>query len=416
MELSELALRLALALAIGLIVGIERGWHDRDEGEGQRTAGVRTFSLIGLMGGIIGALPAAASVPLVAVAFATLGLTLGAFMWREGHVENDYSATSLIAAMLTFALGVYAVLGDTTVAAGAAVATTVLLANKKWLHERVARITWVELRSGLVLAAMTFIALPLLPDSNIGPFGSFNPHELWLMTILIAGISFIGYASVKIAGHRRGLLLSAAFGGLIASTAVTLALSRMARDNAAHTAILASGVLAAGAVMFIRMLMVAGLLNPPLAVSMAPALAAGAAAMGLSAFYFARRDSHMEERDGGEFTLTNPFSFIEVLRFGALLSGVTVAAAVVRHFFGDAGLLPLGAIAGLADVDAMTLSIAKLENPSALAAHAVLLTAGVNTLVKSVYAWVTGGAVIGRPVLAGSALAVAAGAAASALV
>jgi hypothetical protein len=146
MDTLDLALRLGLALAIGFLVGLERGWRERDEEEGSRTAGLRTFSLIGLLGGVFGALSLNDDRILLAAGFLTLGGALGAFMWREGEHRHDYSATSLVAALLTFALGAFALLGDIRVAAGAGVAAVILLANKETLHGWLERITWVELR------------------------------------------------------------------------------------------------------------------------------------------------------------------------------------------------------------------------------------------------------------------------------
>ena len=203
MEQTELISRLGLSLAIGFLIGLERGWRERDAEEGHRTAGLRTFSLIGLMGGIFGALSLDGDRILLAAGFTTIGVTLGAFMWREGQTQDSLSATSLVAAMLTFLLGVFAVLGDLRVAAGAGVATVILLAHKEFLHEWLTRITWIELRSGLLLAAMTFMLLPLLPDRTIDPWNVLNPHSLWLMTVLIAAVSFGGYAIVKLCGTKN---------------------------------------------------------------------------------------------------------------------------------------------------------------------------------------------------------------------
>ena len=177
--------------------------------------------------------------------------------------------------MLTFMLGAFAVLGDPAVAAAAGVAAAVLLATKVQLHGWLARITWPELRAGLILAAMTFIALPLLPHRAIDPYGAINPYELWLMTILIAAVSFAGYAAIRIAGPERGTVLAAAAGGLVASTAVTLTLARLARDNPARVRLLGGSVILSGAIMLLRVLVVVAVINLAFARSLAPALLAG---------------------------------------------------------------------------------------------------------------------------------------------
>ncbi len=406
-----LALRLGLALALGFIIGLERGWKERDEEEGHRTAGLRTFSLIGLLGGIFGILSMRGDLVLLAAGFITVSAVLAAYMWREGEHVHDFSATSLVAAMLTFMLGALAVLGDMAIVAGAGIAAVMLLAYKTTLHGWLARITWAELRSGLLLTAMTFIALPLLPDRTVDPWNAINPHDLWLMTILIAAVSFAGYVAVKLAGPERGLILAAALGGLVASTAVTLSLARLARQNVSRVRLLSGGIVASGCVMMLRVLIVTGLINLPLAVELGPVLLAAAAMMALSAAFLVRTDGH----DGGKeqpLVLKNPFLLSEVLRFGALLAIVMLAVELARRYFGDVGLLGVAALSGLADVDAVTLSVARLEGTVPAAVDAILLTVAVNTVAKTVYAWVVGGTRLGSILLAQNAatMAVAAGA------
>ncbi|MCB1380656.1 MAG: MgtC/SapB family protein [Alphaproteobacteria bacterium] len=400
MDIEQLSLRIGLALAIGFVIGLERGWRERSEKEGSRTAGIRTYSLIGLLGGILGAISLQGDRILLGAAFVTLGAALAAYMWREGERHKDLSATSLVAALLTFALGAFAVLGDSAAAAGAGVVTVILLASKKSLHGWLARITWIELQSGLLLAAMTFIALPLLPNRPIDPWDALNPHDLWLMTILIATVSFAGYAAVKLAGPRRGLTLAAALGGLFASTAVTLSLARLAKGNSAHVKLLGGSILAAGCVMLLRVLVVAGLINRPLAVLLAPTLMTAAAVSAVIAYLLVQSGRDVKAHDGKGLDLKNPFDLGEVLRFGLLLTAVMLAVVFARQYFGDAGLLGLAALSGLADVDAMTISAARLDSTGTIAANAILLAIAVNSLAKSIYAWYAGGSRIGLWMLA----------------
>jgi uncharacterized membrane protein (DUF4010 family) len=406
MDLREVALRLGLALALGFIIGLERGWKERDEEEGHRTAGLRTFSLIGLLGGIFGVLSLRGDMLLLAAGFVTTSAVLAAYMWREGQHAHDFSATSLVAAMVTFMLGALAVLGDMAIAAGAGVAAVMLLAYKTSLHGWLARITWVELRSGLLLAAMTFIALPLLPDRTVDPWNAVNPHDLWLMTILIAAVSFAGYVAVKMAGPERGLILAAALGGLFASTAVTLSLARLARGNAAHVRLLAGGISAAGAVMMLRVLVVTGLINTGLAIALAPVLLAAVAVTAMSALILIRGNGR-DGRKAAPMELRNPFDLPEVLRFGLLLAVVMLAVELARRYFGDIGVLGVAALSALADVDAVTLSVARLNGAADIAVDAILLTVAVNTVAKTIYAWYAGGGQLGRILLVQNAATIA---------
>ncbi|WP_395687324.1 MgtC/SapB family protein [Aestuariivirga sp.] len=399
MEFPELATRLGLALALGFIIGFERGWKERAEGEGRRAAGLRTFSLIGLLGGLFGVLSLEGDRMLIAAGFLTTGAVMAAFIWRETAHEGDFSATTLVAALVTFALGALAVLGDMRLAAGAGVATVGLLAYKTQLHGFLARITWDELRSGLLLAAMTFIALPLLPDRAIDPWGAINPHQLWLITILIAAVSFVGYVAVKLAGPERGLILAAALGGLISSTVVTLTLSALAKSNPARIGLLAGGILASGAVMLARVVVLAAALNLSLAASLAAPFAAAALVQALAAWLLIGRDRRNGIGDPARLVHKNPFLLSEVLRFGAMLAAVMLAAGIAQSFWGNAGLIAVAAISGLADVDALTLSVANMGPVTALGVVAVLLCVAVNTLAKCAYAWIEGGTRLGLALL-----------------
>jgi uncharacterized membrane protein (DUF4010 family) len=399
MDLTEIATRLGLALALGFVIGLERGWKERDEGEGKRAAGLRTFSLIGLMGGIFGVLSPTGEHVLLAVGFVTTGAIMALFIWRENVREGDYSATTIVAALLTFILGALAVLGEMAVAAGAGVATVGLLAYKSQLHGFLARLTWAELRSGFLLAAMTFIALPLLPDRALDPWGALNPHELWLITILIAAVSFAGYVAVKLVGPSRGLVLAASVGGLVSSTVVTLSLARLVPANVERLGLLAGAIIASGAVMLLRVLFLAGVLNLPLALALAGPLLAAAAVQAVSAALLIGRDG----KDGTEaqgLVHRNPFLLSEVLRFGAMLAAVMLAAGIAQSIYGGSGLLAVAAISGLADVDAVTLSVAGMGPPDRIGVAAILLAIGVNNIAKSVYAWSAGGRKLGLMLLA----------------
>jgi uncharacterized membrane protein (DUF4010 family) len=162
----------------------------------------------------LGETPNLAGGIVLGVAFAAYSIVITLFSREENRAAGSFSATTAIAGMLTFALGAYALLGDIRIAAGVAVAVTALLASREELHGWVEKITWPELRSVVVLLAMTFIALPILPNQPVGPFGGINLREVWIIAIVLASVSFLGYLAVKYFGARRGLLLAAAAGAL----------------------------------------------------------------------------------------------------------------------------------------------------------------------------------------------------------
>lgn len=406
----ELFQRLGLALAIGLLVGLERGWRERDGVAGSRVAGIRTFAIIGLLGGIWGTLyPTVGgfALGLAAAGFAG-GFTV--FQWRESVVENNLSVTTLIAGLTVFALGVYAVLGNMAAAGAAGVATFALLAEREALHEFLKKVTWPELRAALVLLAMTFVLLPVLPDRAIDPWDAVNPHTLWLLTILIAAISYAGYVATRLAGARKGLLYAGAVGGLISSTTVTLTYSQLARKKPAIARQTTPGILLSWIISLVRMTAIATALAPALLMPLVAPVAA--AVIVLVAVGFVLSERAADDAQAPQFDLTNPFELGEVLRFGALLAAIMVAAKLVLAMFGQAGLLPLAALTGLADVDPITLSVSRMLGAS-LTAHgaalAILVAGGANLVAKAGIAVAVSGPRHGLPVGIAAALAIAAG-------
>lgn len=410
MVVEETFVRLGLALALGLLIGVERGWHERREAEGERTAGLRTFALIGLSGGVWGLLShVLGPLPLV-LAFLVIAGALTAFRWRETARAGSFGATTLIAAFLTFALGAYAVLGDMAVAAAAAVATAGLLGAKEWLHGWLRILTWPELRSALILLAMTFVVLPVLPDRGFGPYEALNPWRLWLMTIAIAGVSFVGYVAVKAFGERFGPLIAGLAGGLVSSTAVTIDMARRARSASDQRPLLA-GVMAASAVMFVRVGIVLALFGPSLLGRLGAPLAAAAVISGTGAVVVSARSAVPEAAEVGS-QFRNPVELQAVLGFGALLALVLLLSEVLSATIGGQGVVLLAAFAGIADVDAITLSMTAVAGVSTsvdFAAAAILVAVAVNAVAKSLFALGAGGLRFGVRVLAVNLLALACG-------
>jgi len=394
MDLHELISRLAVALGIGLLIGLERGWRRRGATPGSRTAGIRTFALSGLLGGVIAALAqalpkqelgGAASLAIVlGVAFAAYSAVIALFARDENQAAGSFSATTAIAAMLTFALGAYALLGDMRIAAGAAVAATALLAAREELHGWVEKITWPELRSAVVLLAMTFIGLPILPDAPLGPFGGVNPREVWLIAIVLASVSFLGYAAVKYFGARRGLA---------SSTAVTIANARRAAAREGSPRLLAAGVAVASAVMFLRVVGIVAALKPELLVLVAPALIA--AALTAVGFAIAWMTWQQADRDAyRSVKFRNPFDLLSVVGFAVFLGVIIVLGRALGEAFGATGAVAGAIVVGLVDVDAVSVSMVRLTPDTLSRAHAVL--AILAAVASDTVSKIAIGAAIGR--------------------
>lgn len=406
---SEALSRLTVALAIGLLVGLERGWQTRDAEDNRRAAGFRTFALSGLLGGVTGLIALKTSAAVIGWVFLGYMGAFAAFHWLEARSEGRASVTSVVAGMLTFLLGTMAVVGDLQLAIACAVGMTVLLALREPLHRWINSLSWQEIRAVLTLLAMSFLLLPLLPNRPIDPWNAINPHRIWLLAIMIATISFAGYVAVKALGNRLGVFMAAGAGGLASSTATTLALARLAREHPSSSGLLSAGILVASGVMMLRTGAIALALNGALFSPLIPALLTAAAVLGIGAAVLWFRSVQQETPD---LQIANPLEIGTAIKLAALLAAVMLAAELVRRIFGGIGVLVVAALSGVADVDAVTISMARMAGGDVdpnTAAYAIMIAIAVNTVSKTIVAGSVGNRKIGFLVGGISAAALAAG-------
>lgn len=416
MDDTTLLHRMAVALAVGLVIGVERGWHEREAPEGTRVAGVRTFALIGLAGGLVALLGTEFSLLVAgAITLALVGLMLIARLATTS--DPDVGATTEVAAIVTFALGAVAGLGHLVPAIAGAVAAAFLLGSKPILHRWLRGIDQRELFAALQLVLISAVILPLLPDQGFGPFAAFNPYRLWWIVVLVASVSFAGYIGARLLGPRAGVLMTGLCGGLVASTATTLALVRHAGniDSRLHRTV-AAGILAASTTMAARVIILAAVVHPPLLPILIVPFGAGLVASAAMAVWLGwKRD------DGAKADMArprNPLDLRAAVAFALILALVMILAETVRSWFGTTGLYLLSAVAGLADIDAITVSIAQLASTEVLPGVAVLclaIAAGSNTLVKLALAIALGPQTVGRPAMLALSVVLAAGALALAM-
>lgn len=374
---------LALALAIGLFVGLERGWQARRAPAGQRVAGFRTFGLLGLLGGLAALLP-----PMFGAALLLGGAaTLVAGYVRES-TRRRHSATTTIAALLTLALGAFAAAGHTIEALAATAILVLLLSLRHRLHAMLRGISEAEIEAISRFAIVALVILPLMPDRAIGPLGAWNPRQLWLVVVLVSGLSFLGYAAARRLGPGRGLMVTAAAGGLVSSTSITVAyagrLAGQGTDPATRGALVA-GIAIASAVMFGRVLLLTGLLAPTALPALALAIVpAGAAACLLAAL--AARQAR-EAAPAQALALGNPLDFRPALQLAALVALLAVAVRWAIDRFGGLGAGVLLLLTGAGDVDAAIITLAGLPAGSLApdrAGQALAMAVIANTLVKLV--------------------------------
>lgn len=431
LPLLEMLWRFAIAIFIGLLVGLERGWQTRSVDEGRRVAGMRTFALLSLYGAVSMALvdplgPASFAVAMLGALGAVL---VGLFL--RVQARQDFGITSTVAALLVVLLGALAAAGQTTIAVSLAVVTSGLLSLKPVLHRWIRLLEPAELYAVLQLLLISVVVLPVLPNRGFGPWQVLNPYELWLMVVLVSSVSFSGYFSIKLLGPRRGLGWAALLGGLVSSTAVTITYSRFGKDAPRLGHALAYGILLACGIMFVRVLIVATVINRELALTMALPMAAMASVCFACAWWQWRSasvtTSHADATaprpvanqvvaaDAGAMPLLelrNPFELAAAVKFAALLAAIMLASKALESGLGDAGVYLLSVVSGLADVDPVTLSLGRMmpaDITPRIAANGVLLAAGTNTLTKGCLAWGIGGSKIATRVMPGLLISIAAG-------
>lgn len=401
---------LGIALAIGLLIGLERGWRTRDKGEGMRIAGLRTYGLIALLGGLLGILAQQTGILLLGFAFLSLTSVLLVAYSKSLSKFEDYSITSLIASLVTFTLGALTVFGHTTLASATAVVITLLLGFKPLLHGWMNKLEQRELEATFKLLLISVVMLPILPDRGFGPWDAINPYLIWWMVVLIAGISYLGYFAIRIVGFRHGSVLTGVFGGLVSSSALTLNLSRFSRVRPGMQNALAAGILMACGTMFARVLLLTSILNPALFQKLIPALALMCVLTYSIAFLLWKNAREFQGNE--EMRLENPFQLGMAIKFGGFLVGILLLSKLLQIYYGDLGAYMLAAASGIADVDPITLSMAQLSKEGLaldVAENAILIAVAVNSLIKSIIAFVIGDKALGFRVGATLALAVIAG-------
>jgi len=402
-----LAWNFATALLIGALVGIERERHKQRQ-EHPEIAGLRTFILVALFGALSGWVGLVLETwwVLVAGLIAVTAAVLTGYVLSVRMNPGGLGLTTEFAAVATFLLGALATLGERELAVGIGVTVAAVLAYKQPLHGFVGRLGSEDVYAVLRLLIATFIILPILPDRTVDPWGALNPRSLWMLALLIAGLSLVGYVLTRMLGTHRGIPITGLSGGLVSSTAVTLSFARQSREAQYATAnpAIASGILLAWTVSFVRVLVAVLVVNRALLPSLLPAMVTMTVVCAAFAGWHQRRAG--QDVQGKDVPLRNPFSLTSAIKFAALFAAVLLVVKIVQAYAPDNGLYYVAALAGTTDVDAITLSMAQYARDGSpdVATRAIVIAVLSNTVVKT--GMVTA---LGTPALRGSILLATAG-------
>jgi uncharacterized membrane protein (DUF4010 family) len=375
-----------VGLTIGLLIGAEREWSQRLEKTERVVAGIRTFGLLGLLGSLSVALMDILGPTAWVVLALVVALLIVTGYVAQARITQDWGMTTEFALLITFVLGSMAGSGSPVMAGALAVIVAALLSLKNVLHTQVHRLRPNEVSGALKLLFISVVMLPLLPNQTFGPFNIVNPYVLWWMVVLITGLGFAAYVTIRVVGERSGLLLTSALGGMVSSTAMTVTLSRLAASISQPNTISAGLLLSAG-LMFPRVIIVCGILAPTLISVLALPLVIATLIYLCGAAWYAYKGTTTQARPSQalDSDLQNPFDIVSALKFTALLIAIMFAVEIARLYLGDTGLYAMAAISGAADVDAVSLSLSRMAQVQLgleVAGRGILIAAFSNSLVK----------------------------------
>ncbi len=386
--LAQVFQQLAIALFIGALVGTERG--RRAEPGREALLGLRTFTLIAEAGAITALVsqnlgsPGLFGCGLLSVT----ALVIVSYLITLRREPDAVGLTTEVAALVVFLLGGAVIFLGPEVPVALAIVTTLVLALKAPLHSAVRKLGEDDILAGLKLLFATFIVLPILPREAIDPWGALKPWSLWWLVILIASISLVGYIAVRVLGSSRGMALTGLFGGLVSSTAVTLSFARRSKELPPLAQALAAGVLIAWLTMAVRVVVEVAVVEPTLVKPVLwPMIGLAVPSAIVAGLAWRKAGSRTDDSgDDGDVPLKNPFSLIGAAKFGALFAAVLVAVNLAQEYAPASGVYAVSALAGLTDVDAITLSLAQSvgegELSSVVAVRSIILASFANTFVK----------------------------------
>jgi uncharacterized membrane protein (DUF4010 family) len=385
--------RFAAALLIGALIGLEREFVQQRSGE-QEFGGIRTFSLMALLGAVAAYLTEEFGFIVFVAAY--LGMIL--LLWASNLATSirgiEEGITSEIAALLVPLLGAMMIWDQAAVAGALGVITALILALKPRLHDLARQMSVADLRATLEFALISAVILPLLPNRGFGPFGVLNPFQIWLIVVFVSGIGFFGYVLMKVLGTEQGIGVTGLLGGLVSSTATTLSFAGRSKANESLSTMLARGILLASTVMFPRVLIEVAVINSSLFPRVIAPIGGMFVASMLVFFFLWRTKRGGEKAEPGKVELSNPLRLQTAVTFGLVFAVVLVVVRAANEYFGSAGVYVASLLTGITDVDSITLSVSELALGNALepqvAAVAIVIASLVNTTAKGVMALVLG--------------------------
>lgn len=405
--------RFGAALLIGALIGLEREFVQQSTGEAD-FAGIRTFSLLSLAGAVAAYLTDRFGILLFLAVYLGMALLIWATYLGDIYRKKEQEGiTTEVVALVVPLLGAMVIWDEFVVAGALAVITALILAVKAPLHRLAKRMKAEDLRATLEFALITAVILPILPNETVGPFNVINPFQVWLLVVLVSGISFLGYILIKLRGSEQGVGITGLLGGLVSSTATTVSFAGRSVETPQLSKVLLLGILLASGVMFPRIVVETAVVYPPLVKLVWVPLAVMLIVSIVLVIYLHTRQRDQVVDDGEEVKLSNPLRLTTAITFAVAFALALLLVRAANEYFGDTGVYLTSVLAGIVDVDAITLTASELASSSQIepdvAATAIILAALVNTTAKAVFAISLGSKELRKRVLISFAIVILAG-------
>jgi len=386
--------RFLAALALGALIGLEREYATY-KNRGHSFAGIRTFPLIALFGALATYLGQTISEWILFISITLLGiLIIVAYFAFSGHSRQYVGATSEMAGFLAFFIGVLCYNNEITLAVILTIVITIILYARSVLHRFAQKISKEEMADTLKFAVIAFVILPLLPNKGYGPYEIFNPYLVWLMVVLVSGISFVGYIALKWLGEK-GIALAGLLGGLASSTALTMSFSQRSQKEQKIYRALALGVILANGIMLVRVFVLVLIVNQSLSLKIILPLVILTLFTAVFSYFLWRKTPNVKSK----VELPSPFTLTPALKFGAVFTLMLALAKLANVFFSNNGIYAVSVISGFADVDAIIISLSELAKTGlnmSIAAQGIIIATLANICTKGGIAYFFGGKKFGR--------------------
>ena len=372
----------ALSILLGFLIGLQREMHTLYSHKTQDFGGARTFSVIALFGFLSSWLTTFFPY------FFLIGSLLVGLLLIASYIVNSLStpekgSTTEFAALVTFVIGAILNITPPIFPVFIAIVVLAILNLKETIQEYQQAITKRDLGAAILFLVMTFVILPILPDKAIDPMGLFNLYRIWFMVVLVAGISFFGYIAIRLLGTSHGIGVAGLFGGLVSSTAVAMSMARRVHENGFLIKNLAIGISLASSLMLIRTGVEIWIINPdltrPFILPIVMGSIFGYGYIGI--LYLTSKRENISQN----IELKNPFDLKEALLMGLLFGAALALIALANRYIGESGVYAVASVSGIADVDAIVLSLSSLANnglSSTTAHYAILIAIISNTIAK----------------------------------